>query len=530
MQTYDVTIIGCGPNALVCGAYLTRAGYRVAIIDRNDRPGGGLRTDELTLPGFKHDTYAGFLILFALSQAYAEFNKELTERGLSMANSSTPAGVSLPDGRATVITTDGAANMAEVERLCPGDSAGWGAILGSIGSVAPQVFELLASDLTTPRAKEVMDGLMTGPDGLPTAFAKEFLLSARTVLDNNLNGDVWKAFLAPWVLHSGHGPEDANSGFWTKIFGLGLQMAGLPVGVGGAEMQAVALAQLIKDQGGVIIPNTTVQKILVEDGVAVGVLTEAGEEIRATKAVIATANPDQLYLKLLADVPGIDQSLVQEAKGYRYGHAVFFVHLALSEPPQWHDERLNSATYTHVCSGLDGVALNYHQTSANLLPSDPVVGVGVPSLLDPSRAPEGKAVMVLQQLDCPFYVKADARGEINVGDGTWTEELKEQYADRIIDLVATRIPNLKQSILGRYIISPADLQNRNLNWNQGDPFSGSHEISQSYTLRPIPGQKGHRTPIENLYQIGAATHPGLGLAGASGAIVAQMLLQKKAEG
>jgi len=250
MQTYDVTIIGCGPNALVCAAYLTRAGYSVAIIDRNERPGGGLRTDELTLPGFKHDTYAGFLILFALSQAYAEFNKELTERGLTMANSSTPAGVSLPDGRATVITTDGAANVAEIERLCPGDSAGWGAILGSIGSVAPQVFELLASDLTSPRAKQLMDGLMVGPDGLPSAFAKEFLLSARDMLDSNLKGDVWKAFLAPWVLHSGHGPEEANSGFWTKIFGLGLQMAGLPVGVGGAEMQAVALSRLVKDQGG----------------------------------------------------------------------------------------------------------------------------------------------------------------------------------------------------------------------------------------------------------------------------------------
>ncbi|MDX1934986.1 MAG: NAD(P)/FAD-dependent oxidoreductase [Capsulimonadales bacterium] len=527
MQTYDITIIGCGPNALVCAAYLTNAGYRVAILDRNDRPGGGLRTDELTLPGFKHDVYAGFLILFALSQAYARFNKELTERGLTMANSTTPAGVSLPDGRATVITTDGAANMAEVERLCPGDSAGWGAILGGIGSVAPQVFELLASDLTSPRAKQVMDELMVGPNGLPTSFAKEFLLSAREMLDANLKGDVWKAFLAPWVLHSGHGPEDVNSGFWTKIFGLGLQMAGLPVGVGGAEMQAVALARLIRDQGGVILPNTTAKKILVEDGKAVGVVTEDGEEIRATKAVIATVNPDQLYLKLLADVPGIADHLVQEAKGYRYGHAVFFVHLALSEPPKWHDERLNQATYTHVCAGLDGVAKNYLETSSHLLPSDPVVGVGVPTLLDPSRAPEGKAILCLQQLDCPFHVKADARGEVNVGDGTWTDDLKKYYTDRVIDTVASRIPNLKQSIIGQFTLSPLDIQNRNLNWNQGDPFSGSHAISQSYTLRPLPGQNGHRTPIAGLYQIGAATHPGLGLAGASGNIVAQMILNEK---
>lgn len=526
IQTYDVAIIGCGPNALVCAAYLTRAGQRVVILDRNDRPGGGLRTDELILPGFKHDTYAGFLILFALSRAYADFNQELSARGLTMANSATPAGVSLPDGRATVITTDGAANVAEIERLCPGDSAGWGAMLGGLGAVAPQVFELLASDLTSPRAKQLMDELMVGPDGMPTAFAKDFLLSARDVLDGNLSGDVWKAFLAPWVLHSGHGPDDANAGFWTKIFGLGLQMAGLPVGVGGAEMQAVALARLIQDQGGVILPNTTAQRIVVKDGKAVGVVTEDGQEIRATRAVIATANPDQLYLKLLADVPGIPEQLVREAKGYRYGHAVFFVHLALDEPPRWHDPRLDSATYVHVCDGLDGVAKNYLETSAGLLPSDPVVGVGVPTHLDPSRAPEGKAVMVLQQLDCPFHVKGDARGEIPTGDGTWTWEMKERYADRVIDTVASRIPNLKKSILGRYVIAPDQLQNCNLNWNQGDPFSGSHALAQSYTLRPLPGQRGHRTPIDGLYQIGAATHPGLGLAGASGFIVAQMLLQE----
>jgi Phytoene dehydrogenase and related proteins len=526
MQNYDAVIIGCGPNALVAATYLTKAGWSVGILDRNDRPGGGLRTDELIRPGFKHDVYAGFLILFALSRAYADFAPQLGERGLQMANSDKPAGVALPDGRATLITTNAEANMAEIERLCAGDSAGWGAMLGGIGAVAPQVFELLASDLTSPRAKELMDDLMVGPDGLPTPFAKNFLLTARDVLDANFKGDVWKAFLAPWVLHSGHGPDEANAGFWTAIFGLGLQMAGLPVGVGGAEAQAIALAKLITDQGGVIIPNTTASKILVENGRAVGVVTEDGEEYRAHRAVLATVNPDQLYGKLLADVPGIPAELTQQAQAFRYGGSVFFVHLALSEPPQWVDERLNAVTYTHVCDGLDGVAKNYLETNANLLPSDPVVGVGVPSLLDPSRAPEGAAVMALQQLCCPYQVKADARGEINVGDGTWSDDLKERYADRVIDTVAKSIPNLKSSILGRYILTPADLEKRNLNWTKGDWASGSHAISQSFTLRPIPGQKGHRTPIDGLFQIGAATHPGLGLAGASGLIVSQMLLNK----
>lgn len=526
METYDAVIIGAGPNALVSAAYLTKAGWSVAILDRNDRPGGGLRSEELTRPGFLHDTYAGFLVLFALSKAYADLGGDLAARGLQMANNTTPAGVSLHDGNATLLTTDMATNMAEIDRLHPGDGAAWAGLIGGLGQHAQEVFGLLASDLTTPESAALMRGLMVAPDGGPTSFAKEFFLTARDVLDSTFKGHVWKAFMAPWVLHSGHGPDEANSGFWVKVFGMGAQMAGLPVGVGGAEKMASSLAQLIKDQGGVIHQNTTASKIIVENGRAVGVRTESGDEFRASKAVLATANPDQLYGKLLADCDLVPDSLRGEAQNFRYGHAVMAIHLALSEKPRWRDERLNSVTYTHVTAGLDGVSRNFNEVQRRLLPSDPTVGVGTPSTLDPSRAPEGCAVMVLQALDSPFTVVGDARDEIEVGDGTWTEDLKNRYADRVIDLVGQHVTNLKDAVLERYIISPLDLQNCNMNWNCGDPYSGSHSLAQSYTLRPLPGQKGHRTPVPGLYQIGAATHPGLGLAGGSGTIVAQMLLNE----
>ena len=526
MESFDAVIIGAGPNALVNAAYLTKAGWKVLIVDRNDRPGGGLRTDELTLPGFKHDVYAGFLILFAISQAYADLAPELTARGLEMANSTTPAGVSMPGGKATVLTTDMATNMAEADRLSAGDGAAWAGMLQGLGAHAAEVFTLLKSDLTTPAAAELMGKLMLGPNGKgPSQFASEFYLTARDVLENTFASDIWRGFLAPWVLHSGHGPDEANSGFWVKIFGMGAQSAGLPVGVGGAEKMASSLAQLVQDQGGTIVSGTTVSKILVEGGKAVGVRTEAGDEFRATRAVIATVNPDQLYGKLLSEVDTVPAEVREQAGKFRYGHSVFIVHLALSEAPHWHDERLDKATYTHVTAGLDGVSRNFNEVARHLLPADPTVGVGTPTTLDPGRAPEGKAIMVLQGLDSPFTVVGDAAGEIKVGNGTWTDSLKERYADRMMDLVASRIPNLKDAILERYILSPLDLANCNLNWNHGDPYSGAHGLDQSYNLRPIPAQDGHRTPVPNLYQIGAATHPGLGLGGGSGYIVAQMLLQ-----
>ena len=527
MESYDAVIIGAGPNALVNAAYLTKAGWSVLILDRNDRPGGGLRTQEITLPGFVHDVYAGFLILFAISAAYADLAPDLATRGLTMANSDTPAGVSLHDGSATILTTDMAANMAEAERLAPGDGAAWAKMLGGLGEHANEVFTLLKSDLTTPESAALMAGLMATPQGAPTPFAAEFLRTAREVLEESFQSKVWKAFLAPWVLHSGHGPDEANSGFWVKVFGMGAQSAGLPVGVGGAEKMASALAQLVKDQGGKIYANTTASQIIVEGGKAVGVRTENGEEYRANKAVIATVNPDQLYQKLLSESDVVPPEIQEQAGKFRYGHSVLAVHLALSEAPQWHDERLNKATYTHVTAGLDGVSRNFNEVARRLLPADPTIGVGTPTTLDPSRAPEGKAVMVLQGLDTPFEVVGDALDEIEVGDGTWSEDLSNRYADRMIDIVGRHIPNLKDAILARKIISPLDLAQSNLNWNYGDPYSGSHAFAQSYNLRPLPSQKGHRTPVPNLYQIGAATHPGLGLGGGSGYIVAQMLLNEE---
>lgn len=442
-----------------------------------------------------------------------------------MVGTNRPAGVSLPGGRAAVIATDMEANIAEAERLAPGDGAGWAEMIQTIGQYAPQVFSLLKMNLTHPQSADFIQQLMT-PDGKhPSTFANDFLVSARDVLTSLYKSEAWQGILAPWVLHSGHGPEDANSGFWTHIFALGLQSAGQFVAVGGTEMLAKSLVKLIEDQGGQIRCNTAVNKIIIKKGKAVGVRTESGEEYRSTRAVIATANPDQLYLNLLADEKIVPSIVKQQASKYRYGHSVLHIHLALDETPQWHDDRLNNVVYTHITDGLDGVSKNYNETTRHLLPSEPVIGVGVPTLLDPSRAPEGKAVAVLQVLDIPYQFKGDAAGEMPIGNGTWTEDIKNQYADRVIDQATQHIPNLKKSILGRSILSPLDIENGNVNWKYGDPYSGSHDIAQSYLLRPISSQPSHQTVVPNLYMIGAATHPGLGIGGGSGYIVAQDLLK-----
>ena len=527
MESYDAIIIGSGPNGLVNATYLTKAGWNVLLLEKNEQPGGGAQTAELTLPGFQHDVYAGFFILYMLSQTNKDFAAELEKRGLKLIPTSTPTGVAMSDGRATVLSKDMEANIAEAERLAPGDGAAWKQLFKELEELAPLIFGLLDSNLTSDRATEMIQQLMLSKDKKTLSpFAGEFMMSARDFLESTFKSDLWRGALAPWIIHTGHGPDEENGGFWMRVFSMATQTAGQGLVAGGAVNYVKAMVKLIEDFGGTVKTGTMVNKILVEDGKAVGVRTNTGEEYRASKAVIATTTPDQLYLNFLADTDVVPAQIKQEAKKFRYSkHSVFVVHLALDEAPRWKDERMNEALYTHIVDGLDGVSKNFNETTRGLLPAEPSIAFGAPTNLDPSRAPEGKAVGVLHAIDVPYKLLGDAAGKIDVGDGTWSKDVKEQFADRLIEITNQHIPNLSSSILARNIICPTDLPKYNPNWKYGDWTSGSHSISQHFMLRPLPSQPTHQTVVPNLYMIGASTYPGLGLGAGSGYVLAQELIK-----
>jgi phytoene dehydrogenase-like protein len=253
------------------------------------------------------------------------------------------------------------------------------------------------------------------------------------------------------------------------------------------------------------------------------VRTADGETYRAKRAVVASTNPDQLYLKLLAgaDVP---PPIKQQAARYRYGRGCFQLHLALSEPPRWADERMSRVGQPHLSNGLEGCALAITEALNGLLPTAPTFTIDTPSVTDPSRAPAGKAVMRVQLLEIPCRPRGDAAGTIDVGDGSWTDDLKQRFAERVIQIVGQHLPNVPDAILGMHSISPDDLARFSPNLGPGDPYGGVHDLAQSYMLRPLPGQPSHRTAVPNVYMLGAATWPGHGINGGSGYIVAQQLL------
>jgi phytoene dehydrogenase-like protein len=153
--------------------------------------------------------------------------------------------------------------------------------------------------------------------------------------------------------------------------------------------------------------------------------------------------------------------------------------------------------------------------------------VGQPLTMDPSRAPDGAGLLWIQLQELPWRVKGDAAGELDIGDGSWTEELRERYADRIQARIARHLPNLESALRKRVVLSPADLQAANVNLHEGDPYSGALALDQNLLWRPLPSSPGHATPVKGLWHIGASTHPGPGLGAGSGTMVANQLLRRR---
>jgi phytoene dehydrogenase-like protein len=202
------------------------------------------------------------------------------------------------------------------------------------------------------------------------------------------------------------------------------------------------------------------------------------------------------------------------------------LHYALDTPPKWPDDDLARVAYIHLTPGLDGVSRAVNEAERGLLPAVGTIVVGQPAAVDASRAPEGKSILWVQLQELPASIRGDAAGEIDVPpDGTWTEEVKSAYLERIEHRLEQHLPGFRSTIIGRRAFSPPELEELNINLVGGDPYSGACTIDQFLMWRPFPGAKNHETPVERLFHIGASTHPGPGLGGNSGFMVASRLLR-----
>jgi phytoene dehydrogenase-like protein len=519
---YDAILIGSGVNSLACGALLARAGWRVCVLERNDWFGGAIQTSELIEPGFAHDVFSAWHPLWVGGAAHAALGADLAARGLEYLNTDLPTATAFRDGGAAFLLRDVDGNAREI-------GPEWPDVLSRFLPNADLAFGVLGTELWSSAGLSFAAKAMRrlGRAGF-AEFTAEVLQTSRDWLQQSFASERAHGLLAPWVLHTGLGPDAATSGFMTQVIAVAVQDGGMPIPRGGGAKLADALVQLIRDHGGTCETGVDVERVVVQSERAVGIRTQAGERVGAERAVIANVTPTQLYERLLdeSDVPA---PVREGARRFRYGRAEMQIHFALSEPARWTgDERLNRTAVVHVTPGLDGVSRAVNEAERGLLPAEATIVVGQPLTIDSSRAPDGKGMLWVQLQELPWRVKGDAAGDLDVGEGIWSERLRERYANRIQARLARHIPNLESSLLGRAVLSPADLERLNVNLRHGDPYGGALSLDQNFLWRPFPRSPGHATPVERLWHIGASTWPGPGLGAGSGTLVAQHLLKPPA--
>ncbi|MFL5928157.1 MAG: phytoene desaturase family protein [Gaiellaceae bacterium] len=509
-QEHDAIVVGSGVNGLACAALLAKAGWNVCVLERNDWFGGAIKTAEITEPGFRHDVFSAWHPLWVGGAAHAQLGGDLARHGLEYLNTELPTATLYPDGESAFLLRSADANASELDRHHPGDGDAWRALLAQFYPDADLAFGILGTELWSRHGLGLaLKALRRHGVRGSADFAGRVLVSARDWLETAFVSERAHGLLAPWVLHTGVGPDEASSGYMAQVIAVAVQEGGMPIPHGGGAKLADALVAYIRAQGGVCETGVHVER--VSSG---GVRTADGRRFTARRAVVCNVTPTQLYGELL-------EGFGDRARGFRYGRSEMQIHFALSEPPRWEgDERLGQTAVVHATPGLDGVSRAVNEAERGLLPAEATIVVGQPLTVDPSRAPEGRGILWIQLQELPWQIKGDAAGELDVGNGTWTEDLRERYADRIQARLAKHIPNLESATLARVSLSPADLWQANVNFVHGDPYGGALSLDQNFLWRAP-----HRTPVDGVWHVGASTHPGPGLGGGSGALVAAQLTE-----
>jgi phytoene dehydrogenase-like protein len=518
---FDAVIVGAGHNALAAAVHLASRGWSVGVFERNDAAGGAVRTEEVTLPGFRHDLYAMNLSLFAGSPLLREHGEGLRAHGLAFAPAEHCFASPMRDGRWFGVSKDLATTLARAEQFSHEDAKNWAAMLEKFGADAPHIFSLLGSPMTA-RAL-----LSTGwkawrakGAGWMLETARMILFSPREFLERNFESPEIRATMAAWGMHLDFSPDVAGGALFPYLESMANQASGMVIGAGGADTMIKALVARLEALSGKVYLSSDVVEVRREGGRAVGIKLASGETVGARRAVIAGVAPRALVSRLLGGNSG-DTRFDRGAEKFVYGPGTMMLHLAMSDLPDWSaGAELKRFAYVHLAPDLDMMTRAYSEAMAGLLPSEPVLVCGQPTAIDPSRAPEGKHVLWVQVRVLPAKICGDAAGKIMARD--W-DAAKEAYADRVLDIIESYAPGTKVKVLGRYVESPADLERRNPNLVGGDQLGGSHHLSQNFLFRPIPGWARHKTPVKDLYMIGASTWPGAGTGAGSGYMLAKML-------
>ena len=518
---FDAVLIGAGHNTLACALQLARKGWRVGLFEAAPMAGGAVKTGEYTLPGFRHDWAAMNLSLFAGSPFFKENAAELAQHGVEFVPVNKPFASAFPDGRWCGVTTDMAATTAQIASFSQRDAETWGQLLAGFVTETPHLFGLLGSPMGFRALAYFMFKTLRAKGVAGTLDMAQFLTrSPRDWLGRTFESPEVQAMLGAWGMHLDFAPDISGGALFPYLEGMAGQAFGMAIGKGGADTIVRALVGAIEARGGVIECNAPVARILHDGQRASGIELADGRKITATRAVIAGVAPSALP-RLTG---GITPAFVRAMTGFVHAPGTMMIHLALDSLPDWAaGPELKSFAYVHLAPSLDQMARTYAQARAGLLPDEPILVVGQPTVFDPSRAPQGKHVLWVQVRMAPGTILGDAKGEIAATD--WATAA-EPFAQRALQILERYAPGTGAKILASRVVTPNDLESDNPNLVGGDQVCGSHHLAQNFLFRPARGHADGSTPLKQLHLTGAAVWPGAGTGAGSGTMLAAKLAGK----
>jgi phytoene dehydrogenase-like protein len=487
---------------LAAGIILADAGWKVLILESQPKPGGCVRTAEVTLPGFRHDLYATNLNSFVDSAFALKYGPELARHGFALVRAPSAFCSVFPDGDFVGVTNTLRETLESLAALSPADAAEWERIAAYYRRLAPHLAAMIRQPMPSWCATRSALRCMTSALPLVLGSSGAFV---RKHFSNPKIQTLWST----WGMHLDFSPDTPGGALYPLLQCMTIQEKGLHFAKGGAQSMIDAMVDLFRKKGGHLLCSCHVSEIIVENGVATGVIN-GRERLVARACVIANLTPTVLARLLHGRSV---QRVRKKMQRYRYGPGTMMIHLALSALPNWASRRAADFAYIHVAPSLEAISRAYRDAAAGALPDHPVLIVAQPSLADPSRAPAGCHVLSVQVRVVPSAMDWKA--------------LKERYADHIVALLEHYAPGLRQLVLARHVLTPLDLERANPNLAGGDSLGGSHRLSQQFILRPFLGWSRYRTPISRLFLCGSATWPGAGLGAGSGWILGQLLTRNR---
>ncbi len=521
-RTYDAIVVGGGHNGLVTAGYLARAGRSVLVLERRYLVGGACVTEEI-LPGYQASTTS---YCCTLLRPEIIRDLELRRHGFDIV----PCPVSFTpfaDSRHLLLGMGENEDAAAIARFSPKDAAAYPRFGAAMSRLAEFIRPTLAEtppDIARPGLGGLLELLRLGrrfltlPGADRALLVKVMTMSAADLLDEWFESPQLKASIAAGgtigvygsprtpgtafpLLHYYEGGTMGAPGLWGFVRG----------GMGGITR---AMAAAARAHGAEIRTGAAVERIVVRNGAARGVVLEGGEEVLG-RVVASNADPKRTFLGLVGR-SNLPDDFVRGIETLRCNGNSGKVNLALSEPPDF-TALPGAGPHLHGNIQVAGADPEYLEAAfldyrAGRPSRRPYLDVVVPSFLDPTLAPPGRHVMSISIKYIPY----------RLAEGDWRTR-KEELGDLAIDTLAEYAPNLKGAILQRHILTPLDFE-ETFGLTGGNICHGDMALDQLFSMRPLPGWARYRTPIRNLYLCGSGAHPGGGVTGAPGRNAAREIL------